>query len=99
MSQITSSTTERVFEYGALNTATPCVPAYSRSTWLVPMQKQPTAESPWRASMTLRVTEVLERMPSRSTPSSASISSSSFSAPLSVTTSNPCLRRDSAANG
>ena len=45
MSPITSSTTERVFEYGALKTAMPFLPAYSRSTWLVPMQKQPTAVS------------------------------------------------------
>ena len=62
MSPITSSTTERVFEYGALKTAMPFLPAYSRSTWLVPMQKQPTAVSVGRASMTLRVTLVLERI-------------------------------------
>jgi hypothetical protein len=34
-----------VFEYGALNTGTPLSIAASRSTWLVPMQKRPTAAS------------------------------------------------------
>ena len=43
MSAIASSTTERVFEYGALKTATPARAAASRSIWLVPMQKAPTA--------------------------------------------------------
>ncbi|MNG22080.1 hypothetical protein D3C84_1065280 [compost metagenome] len=41
----TSSATERVLEYGALNTAMPRSRAASRSTWLVPMQKHPTATS------------------------------------------------------
>ncbi|MNL68465.1 hypothetical protein D3C87_1931890 [compost metagenome] len=41
----TSSATERVLEYGALNTAIPRSRAAFRSTWLVPMQKQPTATS------------------------------------------------------
>ncbi len=41
----TSSATERVLEYGALNTAMPRSRAALRSTWLVPMQKQPTATS------------------------------------------------------
>ena len=43
ISPITSSTTLRVLEYGALNTATPRSAAAARSTWLVPMQKQPIA--------------------------------------------------------
>jgi hypothetical protein len=41
----TSSATDRVLEYGALNTAMPRSRAAFRSTWLVPMQKQPTATS------------------------------------------------------
>ena len=40
-----SSTTERVLEYGALNTATPADAAAERSIWFVPMQKAPTATS------------------------------------------------------
>src|SRR6266568_3556500 len=36
------SATLRVLENGALNTGTPRRLAPSRSTWLVPMQKQPT---------------------------------------------------------
>ena len=43
ISAIASSTTERVFENGALNTATPRFAAAARSTWLVPMQNAPTA--------------------------------------------------------
>ena len=43
ISPITSSTTLRVLEYGALKTAMPRSAAASRSTWLVPMQKQPIA--------------------------------------------------------
>ncbi len=43
ISPITSSTTLRVLEYGALNTPTPRAAAAARSTWLVPMQKQPIA--------------------------------------------------------
>ena len=43
ISPITSSTTLRVLEYGALNTAIPRSAAATRSTWLVPMQKHPIA--------------------------------------------------------
>ena len=43
ISAMTSSTTLRVLEYGALKTAMPRSAAASRSTWLVPMQKQPIA--------------------------------------------------------
>src|SRR3990167_7600381 len=43
----TSSATERVLENGALNTAMPRSRAAARSTWLVPMQKQPTAARRW----------------------------------------------------
>ncbi len=44
-SPITNSATERVLENGALNTGIPRFAAAFRSTWLVPMQKQPTATS------------------------------------------------------
>ena len=43
ISPITSSATLRVLEKGALNTGMPRLRAERRSTWLVPMQKQPTA--------------------------------------------------------
>ena len=43
ISPMTSSTTLRVLEYGALKAATPRGAAASRSIWLVPMQKAPTA--------------------------------------------------------
>src|SRR3546814_5432151 len=45
----TSSATERVFEYGALNTGVPWDIALSRSTWFVPMQKHPTARRSGRS--------------------------------------------------
>ena len=41
---MTSSATLRVLLNGALNTGTPRWLAASRSTWLVPMQKQPDRE-------------------------------------------------------
>jgi hypothetical protein len=41
ISPITSSATLREFAKGELKTAIPCLAAYSRSTWFVPMQKQP----------------------------------------------------------
>ena len=41
ISEMTSSATEREFEKGELNTAMPALPAASKSTWLVPMQKHP----------------------------------------------------------
>ena len=63
ISAMASSTTERVLEYGALNTATPWSVAASRSIWLVPMQKAPMALSRVADSRTLRVTYVRDRMP------------------------------------
>ena len=77
ISLITSSTTLRVLEYGALNTATPRSVAAARSTWLVPMQKQPIANRSGAWSSTAAVTLVLDRMPSRSTPGSADVNSAS----------------------
>ena len=44
ISAITSSTTLRVLENGALNTAIPRRDAAARSIWLVPMQNAPTAQ-------------------------------------------------------
>ena len=43
ISDSASSTTLRVLENGALNTATPRLLAAARSIWLTPMQKAPTA--------------------------------------------------------
>ena len=68
ISAITSSTTLRVLENGALNTAVPRSAAAARSIWLVPMQKAPTASRSGAASSTAPVTLVLDRMPSRSHP-------------------------------
>jgi hypothetical protein len=82
----TSSATERVFEYGALKTATPDEVAALRSTWLTPMQKQPTARSLSAEARTLSVTRVFERMPRRWTPRTAAANSSSPSAPESRVT-------------
>ena len=45
VSASTSSATLRVFENGALKTGMPRSCAAFRSTWLVPMQKQPTPTS------------------------------------------------------
>ena len=49
-SQMTSSATDRELAKGELKTQTPLRAAATRSTWLVPMQKQPTTRS-WRAMM------------------------------------------------
>ena len=82
-----SSTTLRVLEKGALNTATPAADAARRSIWLVPMQKAPTAARPGRFSSTFAVTWVFDRMPRTSTPSRAPIRSISSRAPRSDSTS------------
>ena len=87
ISAIASSTTLRVLEYGALNTATPAAAAATRSTWLVPMQKAPTAANSGRRSSTPAVTCVFDRMPSRWTPSSAAVRSASSRAPRRDSTS------------
>jgi hypothetical protein len=60
----TSSTTLRVFENGALNTAMPRPDAAARSIWLTPMQNAPTASRFGAASSTRSVTFVPDRMPS-----------------------------------
>ncbi len=71
-----SSATERVFENGALNTGMPRIMAASRSTWLVPMQKAPTAISRRAAAIDSAVTRVRERIPRKWTPAMAAASSS-----------------------
>ena len=58
------SATLRVLENGALNTGTPRSAAAARSTWLVPMQKQPTASRSGAPSSTRGVIVVFDRMPS-----------------------------------
>ena len=99
ISPSTSSTTLRVLENGALKTATPRAAASTRSTWLVPMQKQPTARRSFPASRERGVTLVFDRMPSRDTPGKASTSSPSLSDPARVSTSNPSRRKASVAIG
>ena len=99
ISPMTSSTTERVLEYGALKVAMPFAAAYSRSTWLVPMQKQPMAIRSVAASSTRGVMVVFERMPTRSNPGSVSISSSSEREPGRVSTVMPADLKTSLATG
>jgi hypothetical protein len=48
---------------GELNTQMPWLAAYLRSTWLVPMQKQPTTMRFLAAARTRELSLVLERMP------------------------------------
>ncbi|CCH79715.1 hypothetical protein BN12_540013 [Nostocoides japonicum T1-X7] len=97
ISPMTSSTTLRVLENGALKTATPRDVASARSTWLVPMQKQPTARRSRAASRRRGVIVVFDRMPRRATPWRASMSSSSPIERGCVSTSKPALRSPSAA--
>ncbi len=89
ISAMASSTTLRVLENGALNTAVPCSVAVVRSIWLVPMQNAPIASRSGAASSTALVTLVFERMPSSWNPGSAAASSASSRAPLTVSTSIP----------
>jgi hypothetical protein len=72
----TSSATLRVLENGALKTGTPARVAAARSTWLVPMQKQPTAISRRAAARAAASSWVRERMPSMCTSASAAARSS-----------------------
>src|SRR6478672_4630672 len=99
ISAMTSSTTLRVLEYGALKTAMPRSAAVSRSTWLVPMQKQPMASRSGALSRARLVIVVLERMPSRCTPGSTAASSSSWREPVRSSTSKPRASRTSTASG
>ena len=81
-----SSTTLRVLENGALNTAIPRRDAAARSIWFTPMQNAPTASNRGAASSTRSVTWVPDRMPSTCTSPIAAISSSSVSALAAVST-------------
>lgn len=63
ISAIVSSATERELEKGELKTAIPREAAVVRSTWLVPMQKQPTTMRFLAAFRTCAVSLVFERMP------------------------------------
>ena len=81
-----SSTTLRVLENGALNTAIPRRDAAARSIWFTPMQNAPMASRSGAAASTRSVTCVPDRMPSSCTPPMASISSSSASAREAVST-------------
>ena len=60
-----SSTTLRVLENGALNTATPRLIAAARSIWLTPIPKTPTAARSGAAARTRPVTCVVDLIPSR----------------------------------
>jgi hypothetical protein len=93
------STTLRVLENGALNTATPEPAAAARSIWLVPMQNAPTAASSGRERSTWAVNWVFDRMPSTATPSSAATRSASSNAPRSDSTSYPAEPSRSTATG
>src|SRR3954471_10663301 len=99
ISAIASSTTLRVLENGALNTATPREPADARSIWLVPMQNAPMASRSGAWASTAAVTSVLERIPSSCTPGSASTSSVSSYARSTSWTSQPPARSRSTASG
>src|ERR1700735_1656183 len=94
-----SSTTLRVFEYGALNTATPCAEAPARSIWSVPMQNAPTASSSGAPASTASVTRVLDRIPSSATPGSAAARSLSPRADRCWTTSSPASSSGRTASG
>jgi hypothetical protein len=74
---MTSSATLRVLEYGALNTGTPRSWAASRSTWLVPMQKQPTANRRRELLNISAVRWLRERMPTMWASATALASSAS----------------------
>jgi hypothetical protein len=63
ISPITSSATLREFAKGELNTAMPCLAAYSWSTWLVPMQKHPTTIRFLASRRTFAVSLVFDRIP------------------------------------
>ena len=99
ISAIASSTTLRVFEKGALNTATPRRVADTRSIWLVPMQNAPTASRQGAASSAPSVSCVRDLMPRMSTPVRRSHSSASPRARLACSTSNPAASSTDAASG
>ena len=63
ISAMTSSATDLEFENGELNTQIPLLAAYWRSTWLVPIQKQPMTMRFFACLRTLAVNFVFERIP------------------------------------
>jgi hypothetical protein len=63
ISAMVSSATEREFEKGELKTQIPWEAAYARSTWFVPIQKQPITERFLADERTRAFSLVLERMP------------------------------------
>src|SRR6478735_4271878 len=99
ISPMTSSTTLRVLEYGALKAAMPRCAAAARSIWLVPMQNAPTARRSGDWSRTRSVTLVFERMPTMVLPWRASMRSSSPSELDRVCTTKPLRSKTSVAAG
>jgi hypothetical protein len=63
ISQMTNSATLRELLKGELNTAIPCSAAYCRSTWFVPIQKQPITMRLRASFRTRSVNLVFERIP------------------------------------
>ncbi len=99
ISATASSTTLRVLENGALNTAIARRAAAVRSIWFVPMQNAPTASRSGAAASTFSVTRVPERMPSSCTPARASIRSASSRAPATAVTAIPAASSWAVASG
>src|ERR1700712_2787789 len=99
ISPMTSSTTLRVLEYGALKAAMPRRAVASRSIWLVPMQNAPMATRSGACSMTRSVSLVLERRPTMVLPWRASIRSSSSRELEWVCTMNPLRSKTLVAAG
>ena len=90
ISPITSSTTLRVLEYGALNTATPALGGRGQVDLVGADAEAADASRSGAASSTRGVMWVLERIPSSWTPpASTSTSSSSESEPARSSTSWP----------
>ena len=94
-----SSATLRVLLNGALKTGIPRPCASARSTWFVPMQKQPRVRRSFPAASTRGVTCVLLRIPSTWTPAIRSSSSASFGECAMDSTSKPELCKSSRAVG
>ena len=89
ISAITSSTTLRVLENGALKTTVPRSAAAARSIWLVPMQKAPTASRSGAASSTAWVHGGLGADAEQLNPAQSSDQLVSSSAPVSDSTAMP----------
>ena len=94
-----SSTTLRVFEYGALNTAMPSADAAARSIWSVPMQNAPTASRSGAAARAASVSWVLDRMPSTRHPAAPRRDQPRPALTRSSVTSQPGLFEQPGASG